>query len=160
TYVRLRDVSQNKNIIQMNQDGSIFVKDISKVIDESTINNYIKNYLDVHFPDYYAGYFYNYDIKTHYFSGAEYRPSVTMTDSKLYCIYFSDNYNSENLHSIMFVGTDISNNIHKTIGDITYKVSQYIADDDQYGDYAEVIKWDKNGKFLGNAYIREIYCYE
>ncbi|MDE5565470.1 MAG: hypothetical protein K2I77_00645, partial [Anaeroplasmataceae bacterium] len=39
-YVRLRDVNQNKNIIQMNQDGTIYLNDTSKVIDESTINNY------------------------------------------------------------------------------------------------------------------------
>ncbi|MDE5868330.1 MAG: hypothetical protein K2H02_05235 [Anaeroplasmataceae bacterium] len=159
-YVRLRDVNQNKNIIQMNQDGTIYLNDTSKVIDESTINNYIKNYLDVHFPDYYAENFYNCANKTHIFSGAEYHPSGTLTDSKVYCIYFSDNYNSENLHSIMFVGTNISNNIHKTIGDITYQVSQYIADDDQYGDYVEVIKWGKNGQLLGDAYIRKIYSYE
>ncbi|MDE5566747.1 MAG: hypothetical protein K2I77_07155, partial [Anaeroplasmataceae bacterium] len=84
----------------------------------------------------------------------------TFTDPKIYYICFSDSYNSKNIHSFAFLGYDISNKIHQTIEDYTYEVFQYLADDDQYGDYVEVQVRDKEGQLVGNAYIREIYSYE
>lgn len=137
--------------------GSIYANGSNRVIDASNINNYIKNYFDANFEDYYM----NFENRnTILFEGASKQVYYNLSNSHyIYQIDFSDSDTSSTIMTIYFNGVkidDLEKEFKKETG-YYYQVKKYNAVDDSEDDYISVIKYDANGSSFGSVWIRGLY---
>ncbi|MDE5714738.1 MAG: hypothetical protein K2I42_01255 [Anaeroplasmataceae bacterium] len=149
------------NKLYVGIDGEFYQNEgLYKVVDENSINSYIKSYLDNHFEEYYLSYLNKYESRKTIFSGCEREVYLTLLNSnKTYQLIFSLTSTSAENYVISFRGTDLQNSNPQVLDSEgnRYKVNQYIATDDQYDDYIEVNKYDSNNNYVSKVYIRQIY---
>lgn len=168
--VRFLDAINQKEMLNVKQNGSvyaygpIYANGSNRVVDTSTINNYIQSYFDEHFDakfdsKFMESYANAIENKITLFEGASNAVSFTISDiSSFYQIDFSDT-NDGVIMTICFRGTDINNlpQKHKVETNGYYLVKQYYASDESEDDTIKVSKIDSLGSNRGFVWIRGLY---
>lgn len=163
--VRLKTANEEV-LFTIRADGKVYTADkiyasgTNEVIDSSSVNGFIKDYLDTDFRSRFMECYADVSTsKTTIFEGCSYYAYYNISgDSALYQIDFSDTQTGT-VMSIYFngVGIDDLEKVYKSETGYHYLVSQYYAVDDSEDDYIRVLKYTSTGESLGIVYIRGLY---
>lgn len=152
---------EGNNKLFVGIDGVFYQNEgMYKVVDENSVNQFIQTYFDNNFERLFLEHISKYEQKQDLFSGNSQEVGYTLFEStKKYKIDFASYSNSTLILTMIFKGTELQSknpSITDSLGNI-YEVNQFIATDDQYGDYIEVLVYNSSHNYLGRAYIRNLY---
>lgn len=164
--VRFLDAVNQKEMLNVKQNGSvyaygsIYANGSNRVIDTSTIDSYIKAYLDANFESRFLQCYAKASTeKVVLFEGSSKQIYFNISEnSSLFKIDFSDTENGE-IMTIFFNGVTIDNleKVYKSETGFYYLVRQFLAQDESEDDYIGVLKYNSSGTGYDLVWIRGFY---
>lgn len=161
SLVRFKAAGGNE-LLAIKTDGSIYANSTNRVIDSSTVNNYIKNYFDTNFEKKFKEYFekYYYAKKT-IITGATQHAYLDISENpSLFHLEFSDTQTGTVMTAYFHgLAIDTLEKVYRAETQSYYLISQYHGTDDSEDSYIRVIKYDSEGNSYGTVWIRGLYQY-